>query len=122
MPIVQQLDDDQIKIAYYQIYTSCVKSCNLFYKLHKNNPNSIQTIIRIHENLAIYVREGQKQNKAIFEANWRKFTYKIFKFFSKKLVKESKIRFRSFDYDKINVFLQTIRVSLNYKLKNCWFV
>lgn len=110
MPIVQQLDNDQIKIAYYQIYTSCVKSCNLFYKLHKNNPNSIQTIIKIHENLAIYVREGLKRNETMFE---RKFTYRIFKFFSKKLVKESKIRFRSYDYEKINVFLQAIRVSLN---------
>lgn len=91
-----------------------LKSCNLLLKTNIDDTTILDFIIKIHENIANYLKYLNKNNSAnlIDISIWRQMTNKKVKLYSNKLFKESNAKFRRFNYNIMYFYAKIVHVSL----------
>ena len=83
-------------------YTTSIKSCVLVHKIHEDDFDLLRIIKQIHVNLSDYMRKYLLDKKdRDFEKLSLKQSQRVVDFYAKKLSKDSKIAFISYDHVSI---------------------
>lgn len=113
-----ELDSDQFYLNMVDsVYLISLKSCHLLVKAHLNAPNGLKKILRIQENVGIYLSQV-KPHTGLPKINmrvWRTLSRKIVKMYGRKLGNEAKTLSAHsrlmFDFQFMLYYLRIVHVS-----------
>ena len=93
------------------LYTLTVNSNALLYKYHRNHVDSLNVMKKIHENLSIYVKNYiETTQDSDLKNTSRKLSYNIVKNFTKRLNKETNLKYRFYKHTLIVNYITVIGV------------